>query len=252
MKYVELFENWLNEADGLSNKNYEIHLFYQREDQPNDLYLIPEKDLYLVDSIINVEEAQEDGMTTVNKKDLLALLPKIKKYWYGRYIKGNPPSVSNFYNSIEIVVEVNEDLDEDYYVKNEILLSIEKNKRLYHSRTYEVYRYENPDTYIGAYRDHRLEDLEDELEKNTPPGMKDDYYWADDPTGQQWLEALSKIYLSGCASIPQLQKWFGVFNERILKANFVITKYTVLKVLPSKSNTQLAFCTDDVLAREIV
>jgi hypothetical protein len=245
---LQSFDQFLKE-----NKEffYEIHLFYQREDQPNDLYLIPEKDLYVISSVIDIVEAQEDGMTSIDKKDLLKLLPKIEKYWYGRYIKGNPPSVSDD-EQIEIVVEVNDDnWEEDYYVKNEVLLSIAKNKLSTPSKSYEVYRYENPDTYIGAYRDQSWKELEDEIEKNTRPGMKDDYYWADDPTGQQWLEALSKIYLSGCESIEQLQEWFSVY-KRILKDNFIIAKYTVSSVVKSKSNTQVAFCTDDVLSREIV
>ena len=245
---LQSFEQFLNENKELF---YEIHLFYQRDDKPNDLYLIPEKDLYLIDQVIDIEGAVQDGYSEVNKKDLLSVLPKIKKYWYGRYAKGTLTN-SIKADSEEIVVDVvDEDWDEDYYVKNEVQLSIENNKLSKHSKTYEVYRYENPDTYIGPHRGHSWED--DDMEKNTTTsGLKDDYYWADDPTEQQWLEARSKIYLSGCESVSQLQKWFGVFNERILKANFVIAKYTVTKVLESKSNTQLAFCADDVLDREVV
>ena len=58
--------------------------------------------------------------------------------------------------------------------------------------------------------------------------------------------------LSACKSVKDLRNWFKGYNTKIINDNFNLVKYTVSKIVETKSGKQVAFNPKHIIHREVI
>lgn len=115
-----------------------------------------------------------------------------------------------------------------------------------------VYRYENNDG-IGPYwggSDWLLDELDYHQRGNTHPGIRQDYPYENGEDDYYKLHADECDLISGCKSIPSINKWFKGHKRHLKEDGFNLYEYQVNHYIVGKSKKQVFFNKHDIICKK--